>query len=192
MKLIELLEIVNENNYVNIWDCTGLQLLDEYDGKNNIDNYYNDFGVVGFESDTNENNTINILIDYDTRKENAFNITMGISEIINETDKFFQGKKDPYGISDRLFEILTDFREITGTSDESENTKNNVDLLEIDFYDMAKQLYNQCEDMDFLNHIDEKPKNIELLKNAIAKLYKSESIEDTALYQALEIIINEF
>lgn len=46
MKLIDLLAICNENTVIVVWDVND-RFVTEYDGKNSIDEKYNDCRVLG-------------------------------------------------------------------------------------------------------------------------------------------------
>lgn len=49
MKLIELMEVVNENKTLKIFDYQSYYLLSMYDGKNAIDEKYNSWQIIKIE-----------------------------------------------------------------------------------------------------------------------------------------------
>lgn len=64
MLLEELLELVNENANVEIYNAANQDLLSCYDGKDSIDERYNDYEVTDVFG-TDKANTICIEIDYE-------------------------------------------------------------------------------------------------------------------------------
>ena len=60
MRLVELLSITNENTNIVLFDLNNV-VLDIYDGKNSIDNIYNDYEVIEINHTRND---IEVVIDF--------------------------------------------------------------------------------------------------------------------------------
>lgn len=69
MKLIDLLSVTNENTNVVLFSLNN-KVLDIYDGKNSIDNIYNDYEVIEINHTRND---LEIVIDFEIeeREENT-------------------------------------------------------------------------------------------------------------------------
>ena len=65
MKLIELLSVTNENTNVVLFSLNN-EVLDIYDGKNSIDNFYNDYEVIEINHTRND---LEIIIDFELEEE---------------------------------------------------------------------------------------------------------------------------
>ena len=61
MKLIDLLSVTNENTNVILFDSNN-KVLDIYDGKNSIDNIYNDYDIIEINHTRND---LEIVIDFE-------------------------------------------------------------------------------------------------------------------------------
>ena len=61
MKLIDLLSVTNENVNIVLFDLNN-KTLDVYDGKNSIDNIYNDYDIIEINHTRND---IEIVIDFE-------------------------------------------------------------------------------------------------------------------------------
>lgn len=63
MKLIDLLAVCNENTVIAVWDVND-RFVTEYDGKNSIDEKYNDCRVLGISgvSDSQEDK-IDVIVE---------------------------------------------------------------------------------------------------------------------------------
>ena len=61
MKLIDLLSITNENTNIVLFDLNNV-VLDIYDGKNSINNIYNDYEVIEINHTRND---IEVAIDFE-------------------------------------------------------------------------------------------------------------------------------
>ena len=67
MKLIDLLSVTNENTNVVLFSSNN-KVLDIYDGKNSIDNIYNDYEVIEINHTRND---LEIVIDFEEKEENT-------------------------------------------------------------------------------------------------------------------------
>ena len=67
MKLIDLLSVTNENVNVVLFSSNN-KVLDVYDGKNSIDNIYNDYEVIEINHTRND---LEIVIDFEEKEENT-------------------------------------------------------------------------------------------------------------------------
>ena len=67
MKLIDLLSVTNENTNVVLFSSNN-KVLDIYDGKNSIDNIYNDYKVIEINHTSND---LEIVIDFEEKEENT-------------------------------------------------------------------------------------------------------------------------
>ena len=67
MKLIDLLSVTNENTNVILFSLNN-KVLDIYDGKNSIDDIYNDYEVIEINHTRND---IEIVIDFEEKEENT-------------------------------------------------------------------------------------------------------------------------
>ena len=65
MKLIDLLSVTNENTNVILFSLNN-KVLDIYDGKNSIDNFYNDYEVIEINHTRND---LEIIIDFELEEE---------------------------------------------------------------------------------------------------------------------------
>lgn len=65
MKLIDLLSVLNENNNVVLFDLNN-KVLDIYDGKNSINDIYNDYEVIGINHTRND---IEVVIDFELEEK---------------------------------------------------------------------------------------------------------------------------
>ena len=65
MKLIDLLSVTNENTNVVLFSLNN-KVLDIYDGKNSIDNFYNDYEVIEINHTRND---LEIIIDFELEEE---------------------------------------------------------------------------------------------------------------------------
>ena len=65
MKLIDLLSVTNENVNVVLFDLNN-KVLDFYDGKNSIDNIYNDYDVIEINHTRND---LEIIIDFEKEEK---------------------------------------------------------------------------------------------------------------------------
>ena len=65
MKLIDLLSVTNENVNVVLFSLNN-KVLDIYDGKNSIDNFYNDYEVIEINHTRND---LEIIIDFELEEE---------------------------------------------------------------------------------------------------------------------------
>ena len=65
MKLIDLLSVTNENTNVVLFSLNN-EVLDIYDGKNSIDNFYNDYEVIEINHTRND---LEIIIDFELEEE---------------------------------------------------------------------------------------------------------------------------
>ena len=65
MKLIDLLSVTNENTNIVLYDLNN-KVLDIYDGKNSIDNIYNDYEVIEINHTRND---LEIIIDFELEEE---------------------------------------------------------------------------------------------------------------------------
>ena len=65
MKLIDLLSVTNENVNVVLFDLNN-KVLDVYDGKNSIDNIYNNYEVIEINHTRND---IEIVIDFELEEK---------------------------------------------------------------------------------------------------------------------------
>ena len=61
MKLIDLLSVTNENVNVVLFSLNN-KVLDIYDGKNSIDNIYNDYEVIEIEPDKSVGNANDLCL----------------------------------------------------------------------------------------------------------------------------------
>ena len=61
MKLIDLLSVTNENTNVVLFDLNN-KVLDIYDGKNSIDDIYNDYEVIEINHTRND---LEVVIDFE-------------------------------------------------------------------------------------------------------------------------------
>ena len=61
MKLIDLLSVTNENVNVVLFSLNN-KVLDIYDGKNSIDNFYNDYEVIEINHTRND---LEVVIDFE-------------------------------------------------------------------------------------------------------------------------------
>ena len=66
MKLVDLLSVTNENTNVVLFSSNN-KVLDVYDGKNSIDNIYNNYEVIEINHTRND---LEIVIDFEFKKEN--------------------------------------------------------------------------------------------------------------------------
>ena len=67
MKLIDLLSITNENVNVVLFSSNN-KVLDIYDGKNSIDNIYNDYEVIEINHTRND---LEIVINFELKEEDT-------------------------------------------------------------------------------------------------------------------------
>ena len=67
MKLIDLLSVTNENINVVLFDLNN-KVLDIYDGKNSINDIYNDYEVIEINHTRND---LEIVIDFEEKEENT-------------------------------------------------------------------------------------------------------------------------
>ena len=67
MKLIDLLSITNENVNVVLFSSNN-KVLDIYDGKNSIDDIYNDYEVIEINHTRND---LEIIIDFEEKEEDT-------------------------------------------------------------------------------------------------------------------------
>ena len=65
MKLIDLLSVTNENTNIVLFSLNN-KVLDIYDGKNSIDNFYNDYEVIEINHTRND---LEIIIDFELEEE---------------------------------------------------------------------------------------------------------------------------
>ena len=65
MKLIDLLSVTNENTNVDLFSSNN-KVLDIYDGKNSIDNIYNDYEVIEINHTRND---LEIVIDFELEEK---------------------------------------------------------------------------------------------------------------------------
>ena len=65
MKLVELLSVTNENTNIVLFSLNN-KVLDIYDGKNSIDNFYNDYEVIEINHTRND---LEIIIDFELEEE---------------------------------------------------------------------------------------------------------------------------
>lgn len=65
MKLIDLLSVTNENVNVVLFSLNN-KVLDIYDGKNSIDNFYNDYEVIEINHTRND---LEIIIDFELEEK---------------------------------------------------------------------------------------------------------------------------
>ena len=65
MKLIDLLSVTNENANIVLFSLNN-KVLDIYDGKNSIDNFYNDYEVIEINHTRND---LEIIIDFELEEE---------------------------------------------------------------------------------------------------------------------------
>ena len=65
MKLIDLLSITNENVNVVLFSSNN-KVLDVYDGKNSIDNIYNDYDIIEINHTRND---LEIVIDFEKEEK---------------------------------------------------------------------------------------------------------------------------
>ena len=65
MKLIDLLSVTNENTNVVLFSLNN-KVLDIYDGKNSIDNFYNDYEVIEI---NHTRNNLEIIIDFELEEQ---------------------------------------------------------------------------------------------------------------------------
>ena len=61
MKLIDLLSVTNENTNIVLFSLNN-KVLDIYDGKNSVDNFYNDYEVIEINHTRND---LEIIIDFE-------------------------------------------------------------------------------------------------------------------------------
>ena len=71
MKLVELLSVTNENTNVVLFSLNN-KVLDIYDGKNSIDNIYNDYDVIEINHTRNDIEIV-IIFELEEREENTKN-----------------------------------------------------------------------------------------------------------------------
>ena len=67
MKLIDLLSVTNENTNVVLFSSNN-KVLDIYDGKNSIDNIYNDYEVIEINHTRND---LEIVINFELKEEDT-------------------------------------------------------------------------------------------------------------------------
>ena len=67
MKLIDLLSVTNENTNVILFNLNN-KVLDIYDGKNSINNIYNDYEVIEINHTRND---LEIVIDFEFKEEDT-------------------------------------------------------------------------------------------------------------------------
>ena len=65
MKLVDLLSVTNENVNIVLFSLNN-KVLDIYDGKNSIDNFYNDYEVIEINHTRND---LEIIIDFELEEE---------------------------------------------------------------------------------------------------------------------------
>ena len=65
MKLIDLLSVTNENTNVVLFSSNN-KVLDVYDGKNSIDNIYNDYDIIEINHTRND---LEIVIDFELEEK---------------------------------------------------------------------------------------------------------------------------
>ena len=65
MKLVDLLSVTNENTNIILFDLNN-KVLDVYDGKNSIDNIYNNYEVIEINHTRND---IEIVIDFELEEK---------------------------------------------------------------------------------------------------------------------------
>ena len=65
MKLIDLLSVTNENTNVVLFSLNN-KVLDIYDGKNSIDNIYNDYEVIEIKHTRND---LEVVIDFELEEK---------------------------------------------------------------------------------------------------------------------------
>ena len=65
MKLIDLLSVTNENTNIVLFSLNN-KVLDIYDGKNSIDNIYNDYEVIEINHTRND---LEIIIDFELEEK---------------------------------------------------------------------------------------------------------------------------
>lgn len=68
MRLIELLSVTNENTNIVLYDLNN-KVLDIYDGKNSIDNIYNDYEVIEINHTRND---LEIVIDFEKEEKSKY------------------------------------------------------------------------------------------------------------------------
>ena len=80
MKLIDLLSVTNENTNVVLFSLNN-KVLDIYDGKNSIDNIYNDYEVIEINHTRND---LEIIIDFEfkEKEENTKNKYENLCDIV--------------------------------------------------------------------------------------------------------------
>ena len=78
MKLIDLLSVTNENVNVVLFDLNN-KVLDVYDGKNSIDNIYNDYDIIEINHTRND---LEIVIDFEEKEENTKNKYENLCDIV--------------------------------------------------------------------------------------------------------------
>lgn len=65
MKLIDLLSVTNENSNLVLFGLNG-KVIDIYDGKNSIDNIYNDYEVIEIKHTRND---LEVVIDFELEEK---------------------------------------------------------------------------------------------------------------------------
>ena len=65
MKLVDLLSVTNENTNIVLFSLNN-KVLDIYDGKNSIDNFYNDYEVIEINHTRND---LEIIIDFELEEK---------------------------------------------------------------------------------------------------------------------------
>ena len=65
MKLIDLLSVTNENVNIVLFDLNN-KVLDIYDGKNSIDNFYDDYEVIEINHTRND---LEVVIDFELEEK---------------------------------------------------------------------------------------------------------------------------
>ena len=78
MKLLDLLSVTNENVNVVLFDLNN-KVLDVYDGKNSIDNIYNDYDIIEINHTRND---LEIVIDFEEKEENTKNKYENLCDIV--------------------------------------------------------------------------------------------------------------
>lgn len=68
MRLVELLSVTNENTNIVLYDLNN-KVLDIYDGKNSIDNIYNDYEVIEINHTRND---LEIVIDFEKEEKSKY------------------------------------------------------------------------------------------------------------------------
>ena len=88
MKLIDLLSVTNENTNVVLFSLNN-KVLDIYDGKNSIDNFYNDYEVIEINHTRND---LEIIIDFELEEEEEENTKGKYEDLCDYVTEYLGGE----------------------------------------------------------------------------------------------------